>query len=333
MIGYTKRESIKEFLTNLFLEEEDEEIIITTTVTTATGEPPVTITETITEPPTTSPPTTEPPTTTPPTTEPGLVYEGEVAVEGEFGLYDPFGNPVKVNPLEFAAEGQTLSYYEAKVLTAKLYMGSGLDPDTFVLYIRSKVWVHQDGREVIIAPDVPIWRDDLTYMHGDGIDAQTAYKDYDLTDHWYGYYGYYTTPHGKEAYQKVSIAEIYNIAQLPRVAQQFAIIWDGDGTTTTTTPYSPPPETTTPYTPIPQPGVPPPEITTELTFIHESFVECWGYDGNLYSAKEEHKLWIKITEKGDQTFSLSGSAGLFGINPIWFIALGAVLVVFARRRK
>lgn len=303
------------------------------TVTTATGEPPVTITETIT--PETPPP---PP---PPTTEPGLVYKGNVAVTGEFGLYDSSGNPVKEYPLAFAAEGLPLAYYEAKVLTAELYMGSGLDPDTFVLYIRSKVWVHQDGREVLIAPDVPIWRTDLTYLHGYGIDAQTAYKDYDLTEHWYGYYGYYTTPHGKQAYQKVSIAEIYRIAQLPRVAQQFAIIWDGTTTTTppaeTPTPSSPPPETTTPtYTYVPGPGEEPypvPTITTELTFIQESFVECWGYDGNLYSAKEEHKLWIKITETKDATFSLSGGGGLFGVNPLWLIALGAVLVVFARRRR
>lgn len=318
-------------------EDGDEQIITTTEVITTT-EPPET---TETEPPET--------TTTTPGTKP-LIYEGKVAVTGEFGVYDAGGNPVKAYPLSYKAEGRGIAYYEARVDKIEILGGSGLVPGTFVLYIRTKVWAKQNGQwvaeDVIIADDIKIYMSDMQFMHGYGIDGivtqrNTEWGVLDLSEHWYGYYNRENVP--KKAVQYMSIGDVYKRAGIPSACALagWSIIIDDDCPLRcpayhypsedcsycvpleTTTPT--PPATTTTPAPI-RGGEPGPTQTTTVKFLFEAFVECHDKDGKWYSAgKEPHSLQVDIVDE-TQTCTLSvigiGAGGGMGR---WFLLLVIII--------
>jgi len=76
------------------------------------------------------------------------------------------------------------------------------------------------------------------------------------------------------------------------------------------------------------------DISVNIDFIHEAFIEVVGHDGQFYSGVDRHTLPVSITESAQWCqVSVTGRGGIMGLNPVWLLAIGAIVVFYAYKRR
>lgn len=287
-------------------------VIITQTVVTSAQQTITITTEapyTTTQPPMiTSPTATQPPVTIQTTVQPPLPpkTEGEIAVEGRFGIYDGRENPVNTGFLWFTVENEPVHYFRAFANFIEVYGTPDLLPKTMVVYFRTQM-LAKDGTLVKVMPDLVFWEGHFNmkgrgYTSGSGqIDVSSGVTrnlgTIDLNKYWYGIFD--QRVQSKNAEQKIAMGQLF-----------LKVGWPID-----------------PYTKYRQ---------YDFTFIQETFMQIIDTNGKLhYGYMERHKLWVTIEYVGeDGMFSVTGaSSPIFGLAPevIAIIGMGILVIVYMKR--